>query len=237
MLMKSNDILKKLKEAGNAGTARILMKHGAKNPCYGVKVDELKKIQKQVKTDHDLAMELFNSGVFDAMYLAGLVMDGATMSKKELQAWADTNYGSSISSYTVPWVASENKAGIELALKWIESDKEFVVVSGWSALSSIVSVRQDEELDLNQLKSLIDRVVKGIHTSPNKVKQAMNNFVISTGCYVAPLTEDALKAAGKIGKITVDVGDTDCKIPAATEYINKLKAKGGIGKKRKTAKC
>jgi 3-methyladenine DNA glycosylase AlkD len=236
-MMTSKEVLKKLEQLGNEGTAKVLMKHGAKYPCYGVKVAELKKIQKQVKTNHGLAIELFNSGVFDAMYLAGLIMDGASMTKKELMSWADTNYGSSISSYTVPWVATENKLGPELALQWIESDKEFVAVSGWATLSCIVSIRSDEELDIDLLRKLLNRVIENIHTSPNKVKQAMNNFVISLGCYVTPLSAEALKAAEKIGKVKVDVGDTNCKIPAATEYINKLKAKGAIGKKRKEIKC
>ena len=235
--MTSKEILKKLEQLGNESTAKVLKKHGAKNTCYGVKVEELKKIQKQVKTDHDLALELFDSGVFDAMYLAGLVMDGSTMSKKELTSWAETNYGSSISSYTVPWVASESKFGLELALKWIDSDKEFVAVSGWGTLGALASIKPDEELDMTLLKNLIDRVVKQIATAPNRVKQAMNNFIISVGCYVAPLMETAMKAGAKIGTVKVDVGDTDCKIPFAVDYINKVKARGSIGKKKKTVKC
>ena len=235
--MGAKEILAKLKELGSESTANVLMKHGAKKPCYGVKVEDLKKIQKEVKTDHDLAIALFNSGVFDAMYLAGLVMDGSTMTKKELTSWAETNYGSSISSYTVPWVAAESDFGNELALAWIVSQKEFIAVSGWATLSSLVSVRPDGELDLPKLKNLLDRIVKDIDAAPNRVKQAMNNFIISVGCYVPPLTEHALKVADRVGKVKVDVGDTACKIPSATEYINKLKAKGTIGKKRKEVKC
>jgi len=235
--MTSTEILKKLQQLGNEGTANILLKHGAKKPCYGVKIEELKKIQKQVKADHDLAIELFNSGVYDAMYLAGLIMDGASMSKKEIINWAETDYGSAISSYTVPWVASESEYGYELALKWIESDKEFVAVSGWATLSALVTIKPDDELDVAQLKTLLEGIVKKIDAAPNRVKQAMNNYIISLGCYVAPLTADALKVAAKIGKVKVDVGDTACKIPDAADYINKLKNKDGIGKKRKTVKC
>ncbi len=235
--MTSAEILKKLQQLGNEGTANVLIKHGAKKPCYGVKVEDLKKIQKQVKMNHDLALELFSSGVFDAMYLAGLVMDGNTMTQKEIISWAETNYGSSISSYTVPWVASESKYGLELAMQWIQSDKEFVAVSGWATLSALVTIKEDNELDIQQLKLLIDDVVKKINTAPNRVKQAMNNFIISVGSYVLPLSDVALKAAAKIGIVKVDVGDTACKIPLATEYINKVKTKGGIGKKRKTVKC
>ena len=88
-----------------------------------------------------------------------------------------------------------------------------------------------------QLKLLIDEVIMKINASPNRVKQAMNNFIISVGAYVLPLSDTALKAAAKIGTVKVDVGDTACKIPLATEYINKVKSKGTIGKKRKTIKC
>jgi 3-methyladenine DNA glycosylase AlkD len=235
--MTAADILKKLEQLGNEGTARVLVNHGAKKPCFGVKVEELKKIQKLVKTDHNLALELFNSGVYDAMYLAGLVMDGAEMSKKEITSWAETNYGSAISSYTVPWVASESKFGLELALKWIESDKEFVAVSGWATLAAIASLKNDDELDLPLYKSLIDLIVKKINTSPNRVRQAMNAYIIGIGCYVSPLTDAALRAAAQIGKVKVDVGDTACKIPDAAEYINKVKARGTLGKKKKTVKC
>ena len=235
--MTSAEILKQLEKLGSPGTANVLMKHGAKSPCYGVKVEDLKKIHKQVKTNHDLAMQLFNSGVFDAMYLAGLVIDGSTMTEKELNAWAETDYGSSISSYTVPWVASENEAGLKLALKWIDSKKEFVAVAGWSTLGAIVSLKEDNDLDMALIKTLMERITKTIDTAPNRVKQAMNSFIIQVGSYIAPLTDTAIKAAAKMGKVKVDVGDTACKIPDAAEYINKVKARGSLGKKKKTVKC
>jgi 3-methyladenine DNA glycosylase AlkD len=38
---------------------------------FGVKIGDLKVIQKKVKKDHQLAMELFDTGIYDAMYLAG----------------------------------------------------------------------------------------------------------------------------------------------------------------------
>jgi hypothetical protein len=65
----------------------------------------------------------------------------------------------------------------------------------------------------------------------------MNQFVISLGCYVAPLKEKALKAAKKFGKLEVDHGDTSCKTPLAEEYIKKVEKMGRVGKKRKTARC
>ena len=73
--MSAAEILKKLKSLGSESYANTMKKHGAAEPVYGVKIEELKKIQKQVKTDQELAVELYDSGVYDAMYLAGGASD------------------------------------------------------------------------------------------------------------------------------------------------------------------
>ena len=76
-----------------------------------------------------------------------------------------------------------------------------------------------------------------IHTAPDKVRYAMNGFVIAVGSYVQSLTALARQTGEKIGPVTVDMGNTACKVPFAPEYIDKVAARGSIGKKRKTVKC
>ena len=78
---------------------------------------------------------------------------------------------------------------------------------------------------------------KTIHQQPNRVRSTMNGFVIAVGSYVKELTESALQTAAKIGEVSVDMGDTSCKVPSASEYIKKMQQRGSIGKKRKSAKC
>jgi hypothetical protein len=76
-----------------------------------------------------------------------------------------------------------------------------------------------------------------VHTAPNRVRYQMNNFVISVGCYVQALLAEAKAAAKKIGPVEVDMGDTACKTPLATDYIAKVESMGRLGRKRKTLKC
>ena len=235
--MTAKQTLEELKKMGSESVKKILMKHGAKEPFYGVKVEDLKKLQKKLKSDQSLALELYNTGVGDAMYLAGLMANGPEMTKKQLQDWAEKASWSMISEYSVPWVAAESKYGWELALEWINSPKENIASTGWSTLSSIVAVKEDSELNIEELKKLLARVQKEIHKAQNRVCYTMNGFVIAVGGYVKELTETAFKTAENIGQVTVDVGGTACKVPAAVDYINKMKQKGTIGKKRKTAKC
>ena len=56
--MTAKEILSQLKEMGTESTRRILEKHGAPPNQYGVKVEDLKKIQKKEKKDYTLSLEI-----------------------------------------------------------------------------------------------------------------------------------------------------------------------------------
>jgi hypothetical protein len=122
-------------------------------------------------------------------------------------------------------------------MEWIDSKEELVAVAGWATLSSLVSIKPDAELDLAELKQLLQRVQKTIQQQPNKVRYGMNSFVIAVGTYVRALTDLALQVGEKIGEVSVDMGNTACEVPYAPDYIRKVQQRGTIGKKRKSAKC
>ena len=232
------EVMLELERLGTEQTRRTFARHGAPvDQMFGVKVGDLKTILKKIKGRQELALELCDTGNTDAMYLAGLVANGALMTKQQLESWARRASWNMISEYTVPWVASESPLAAELAQKWIDAKQPSVVSSGWMTWSAIVATRPDEELDLQALEKLLDRVTLQIHDSNNRVRSAMNGFVISVGGYVLPLQKKAREAAKKIGKVEVDVGDTACKVPLALEYIDKMIARGNSGKKRRTVKC
>lgn len=230
-------IMAELKKKGSEQTLNTFRRHGATGDMYGVKVADLKVIAKGIKGCQDLAYELYDTGNNDAMYLAGMVADGAEMNKTQLNAWARKADWQMISEYTVPWVASESKHGRDLALKWIDAKKESVATTGWCTLSGLVAVTPDEELDLDELRGLLDRVVRDIDDAPNRVRYTMNGFVIAVGSFVKPLLKEAKAAAKKLGAVNVEMGGTACKVPLATDYIAKVEKAGRIGKKRKTIKC
>jgi 3-methyladenine DNA glycosylase AlkD len=236
--MTAKDILNELKPLGKESYKRLLFKnYGVKEPCFGVPISAMKKIQKRIKKDYQLALDLYDTGNYDAMYLAGLIADDARMTKKDLNRWVKKSHGGALCGATVPWVAAGSPHGHEVALEWIESDKPTVASAGWTALGCVVALKGDDELDLAELKQLLGRVQKTIHKAPDAVRYAMNSFVISVGCYVKPLSERAIEIGEKIGTVTADLGNNDCQIPYAPDYIRKVQKRGTIGKKRKTVKC
>lgn len=230
-------VLSELKKKGTAQTRKIYAKHGMPEEMFGVSIADLKVIARKIKGNQSLAYELYESGNYDAMYLAGIVADGSQMTKKQLEKWAKTATCGMISEYTVPGVACQNQHARTLAMKWIGSRTESIATSGWCTYSGILSIRPDEELDLKEIQSLLDRITQDIQQAPNKVRYTMNGYIIAVGSYIKPLLKQAKQAAKKIGVVSVDMGDTACKVPLATAYIEKIEKLGRVGKKRKTIKC
>jgi 3-methyladenine DNA glycosylase AlkD len=236
--MTATEILAELKLLGRESYKRVLFRnYGVREPCFGVAIGELKKFQKRIKKDYQLALDLYDTGNYDAMYLAGLIADDARMTRQDLQRWVEKAYVGPLSGTTVAWVAAGSPHGRELALEWIDSPKSLVAVAGWATLASLVSIKDDAELDLPELKRLLQRVKKTIHQAADVVRYEMNAFLIAAGCYVASLTELALQIGEEIGPVTADLGNNQCQVPFAPDYIRKVQQRATIGKKRKAAKC
>lgn len=235
--MTCAEIMAELEKMGSPSIKKIYENHGAPKAIFGVKISDMKTIVKKVKKDHALSLELFRTRNSDAQYLAGLIADEKKITKKDLQEWINLAGWYMVTEFPIAWVAAESAHGWELALEWIESDKEKVQVAGWSTLASIASIKKDEELDLHKLKSLLKRVEKEIHKAPNRTRYAMNNFVLAMGCFIPALTDAAMQTGKSIGVVTVNMGNTSCKVPDAPQYIQKAVAMGKVGKKKKMARC
>ncbi|MES2707753.1 MAG: DNA alkylation repair protein [Verrucomicrobiota bacterium] len=234
--MNVSDILQELQTLGTAGCRRVLMNHGAKEPCHGVKIGDLQKIRKRTGTDYQLALDLYDSGIHDARYLAGLIADDARMTEKDLRHWL-RNASRPLAGTTVAGVAAGSPHGHALALEWIDSPDGQEAAAGWATLSGMVSVKSDADLNILELRALLDRVERTIHASPDDVRYSMNGFIIAAGAAVRELTPAAIETAERIGVVKVDMGNTACQVPFAPDYLRKIEARGTIGKKRKSAKC
>jgi len=210
---------------GSEQTKKTYRNHGAREPFFGVKAGDLKKIVKIVKKNYDLSLELYKTGNSDAMYLAGLIADPDKMTKEILQNWVEGAYWYYLSEFIVPDVTAASKYGIELAQEWIESDEETIAAAEWATLSRIISPKNKLELEDSKVKELLERVEKNLQSSQNRVKYAMNGFLIAAGSYLPELTDKSISIAGKIGKVNVDMGGTSCKVPDASSYIQKTIAR------------
>ena len=106
------------------------------------------------------------------------------MTETDLRHWLATANCGAVCEYVVARVAAETEHGHELALEWIDAADENAASAGWATLGSLVSVTDDADLDLDELKGLLARVQGVDPRQPDRVRYAMNGFVIAAGSYV-----------------------------------------------------
>lgn len=235
--MNLNTIMEQLEILGTPQIKNILINHGVCEPLFGVKIGDMKKLVKYVKKNDDLAKELYNTGNYDAMYLAGLSINPSSLTKDEIIEWLQKANCDAIAEYIVAGVAAESNFALELAREWIKSENERISSCGWSTYSNYISITDDSKIDMDEVNQLLDSIQSNIHEERNSVKYNMNGFVISVGAYILDLNARALLVAKAIGKVEVFMGNTSCKVPLATSYIEKIVDKNRVGNKRKRCIC
>ncbi|TDX02008.1 DNA alkylation repair protein [Dinghuibacter silviterrae] len=125
------EIMSQLEALSDESTRKIMLKHGIREPLFGVKMEHLKNLAKKLKRNHDLSLALFATGNADAMYLAGLVAEPAKMTEAELRTWVSQALSHSISEYTVPGIAAAGPHGATLAMEWIDAPEEHIAAGGY----------------------------------------------------------------------------------------------------------
>lgn len=231
--MTKDEAMIYLKEHSNEQTKKIYISHGAEEPLYGVKLADLKELKKKIKTDHNLALELYKTGNSDAMYLAGLIEDPKEVSTEQMDEWVKAAYWDMLSQRCVAVVAAKTPFGFELASKWISRSEEQIVCAGYALYSTLFTILDDSEINLEEVKNLLDKIADNIHSETILIQNSMNNFIIIGGIYIKPLHEYALEIAERIGKIKPVIAENNCNSQTAAEYLKKYAEKGKIGIKIK----
>lgn len=232
-----DEIMAQLERLGSDSTKRIYKNHGAREPLFGVKIGDLKKLLKGNKNNHELALQLYDTGNSDAMYLAALMADKNKITKDQLRVWMKKATWYMLSEHSVGALAAESPYALELAREWMASENEMTEAAGWSVYAGYISLVDERDLDLAEVETLLERAGQTLHDAKNRVRYTMNSFIIAVGGYVESLSEKALDISRKIGTVSVNLGDTACKVPYATEYIQKMVARGSFGKRQKMVRC
>ncbi|HSR49279.1 MAG TPA: DNA alkylation repair protein [Acidobacteriota bacterium] len=217
--MTKQETLAELQALGTAQNRKIYARHGVGETMYGVSYANLNKLKKRIKTDHHLALQLWESGNHDARVLACMIADPQQADAHLLERWvADLeNY---VLCDAFSHLAAASPAGWEKAREWMPSSEEWRGRVGWTLLAILAG--KDPSLDDDQLISCIKTVEEEIHQRPNRTRDAMLNAVIAIGLRSPEGESAALEAARRIGSVEVDHGQTSCKTPEIREYIERV---------------
>jgi 3-methyladenine DNA glycosylase AlkD len=221
-------VMDELKSMGQPNTAKIYGRHGVKEETYGVSFADLGDLERRIGVNHALALELWKTKVHDARVLATKVADCESMTKAEITGWMNDadNY---VITDAISALAARMKAGLQLAMKWIDSKDEWTSAAGWGIIS--ISA-MNGTVDETAARQLLRRITRDIHHVKNRTRHTMNSALIAIGGSMDELRDEAIAAAKTIGKVEVDHGETGCKTPDAVSYIQRMVARPP--RKRKT---
>ena len=218
--MTAPEALKKLEALGTAQNRKTYRRHGAGENLYGVSFANLYALRRQIKTDHELALELWKSGNDDARNLATMIADPARLTSSLLDTWAKGINNFVCGAFAQ--LAAQAPCGREKMESWVDDSSEWRACTGWAMLSHLAM--EQNSLSDSFFKKYLKVIEKEIHQRPNWVRYSMNGALIGIGVRNPALTGAALKVAAKVGKVEVDHGETSCKTPDAAAYIEKTLA-------------
>jgi 3-methyladenine DNA glycosylase AlkD len=217
--MKAQEILATLKKLGKPQTAAIYKRHGSGDNVFGVLTPEIAKLQKKIKVDHALAMELWKTGNAEARVLALQAADPEKLTRADADGLVKDGPVRFIGCY-LSGLLARSPIAEETMRAWMKSPAEFPREMGYGLLG--VRLKDDPgSISDADAEKVLATIEKEIHRSPNWARYAMNGALISIGVFKPALRKKAIEAAKRIGKVEVDHGETNCKTPDAVPYIEK----------------
>lgn len=219
--MDLDSVMAALEAAGTEQTRKIYRRHGAHDPLFGVSYAVLGKLERSIRTDHDLGVELWATGNHDARMLAAKIVDPARFTVRLADRWireADCYQ----SAGAVADVVARSPVARSRADAWRDRRGEWVASAGWGIVA-----RTCEDPDLwsaAELRALLRQIEEEIHGRPNRVRHEMNAAVICIALRDGNLRRQATAGARRIGSVDVDHGQTSCTTPDAIAYIDKAVA-------------
>jgi 3-methyladenine DNA glycosylase AlkD len=212
----SAEVLRELESLGAERTRRLNRRHGVDGNQYGVKLTDLRRLAKRIGTDHALAVELWCSGNHDARVLTTLIADPRLTPRGLLESWV-ADIGDHVESDLLAGFVATTPHALDAVATWTASTHDLEAATGWSTLAHLAL--SDEEIHDDLFVAYLAAIEMELGASQNRSRHSMNGALIAIGCRNECLREMSLAAAVRIGRVSVDPGQTGCTTPEAAPYI------------------
>ena len=228
------EVMAELEAVGTAQNRKVYARHGAAQPMFGVSYKELGRIGKPLRSDHALAIDLWNSGNHDARVLATRTADPSAITEPLALDWLRDvdNY---ILAEGLGGLIAKSPQGRSLSDRLRDAPDEWPASVGWFILAC--TAEQPELWTDAELQELVSQISAEIADRPNRVRHEMNGVLIAIGLRNGNVRRSVLAAARRIGAVDVDHGDTGCKTPEIEPYIERTLARRAAMAARRAEKA
>ena len=136
-MMRYDEVITRLKAEANPDNVAGMARYGisARN-TLGISIYTLRKIAKEIKKDHGLALKLWDSGFHEARILAGFIDEPEKVTEEQLERWVKD-----FDSWDVVDQVSELISKTPYVLKkireWSLREEPFVRRAGFSLIAEV----------------------------------------------------------------------------------------------------
>ena len=198
--MDYDQIIKKFESLYNKRNVEGMARYGiVTDKAYGVTSDVLKSMAKEIGKDHELAGELWKSGILDARALAIAVEDPKKVTEKQMDNWVNDFDNWAVCDGTCLHLFRKTEFVYKKINEYILNDKEFVKRAGFTLIA--VMAVHDKKAEDETFIRLLDVIKKEASDERNYVKKAVNWALRQIGKRNKSLNKLAVKTAEEIKKM------------------------------------
>ncbi|QXF80126.1 DNA alkylation repair protein [Rhodococcus pyridinivorans] len=190
-------------------------KHG---DDHGVNLSALRAVAKRVKTQHELAQQLWATGDTAARLLALLICRRKAFTADELDTMVRETGTPKVHDWFVNYVVKKNPHAEELRGRWMTDPDPIVASAGW-ALTAERVVKNADGLDLSGLLDIIDAQMRD---APERLQWAMNTCLAQVGIEHPDHRARALDIGERLEVLKDYPTSPGCTSPYAPAWIGEM---------------
>src|SRR3954462_9854006 len=154
--MTVNEILARLQSLGDDARRAHNTKADAPDNQFGVRLGDIRAIAKKIETDHELALDLWDTGNVEAQLLATLIIKPRSLSADELDRLTRSVTCAQVADWLNSYVVAEHPEKESLRQKWMKANDRWAAHAGWHLTASRVN-KGGDGLDLPALLGRIEK--------------------------------------------------------------------------------
>ncbi|GAA1424426.1 DNA alkylation repair protein [Agrococcus citreus] len=209
------DLLAELAALDDPRMREVNERHG---DDHGVNLSKLRAIAKRLKTQHELALELWATDDTAARLLALLVCRPKSFSRDELDSMLREARAPKVHDWLVNYVVKKHPSAEELRVAWLGDADAVVASAGW-ALTSDRVVKRPEGLDL---VALLDTIEAEMRDAPDRLQWEMNTTLAQIGIAHPQHRGRALAIGERLEVLKDYPTPPNCTSPFAPAWINEI---------------
>lgn len=185
---------------------------------HGANLTRLREIAKRLRTQHELARELWATGDTAARLVALLVCRPKAFTRDDLDAMLREARAPKVHDWLVGYVVKKSPHAEELRVAWTADPDPVVASAGW-ALTSDRVVKDPEGLDLGGLLDVVEAEMKD---APDRLQWAMNTCLAQVGITHAAHRARALEIGERLRVLEDYPTPPHCTSPYAPVWITEM---------------